>query len=152
MMDKAETNGIPVTFKAGYQISPLFSLNAFGGHSSATSSPTIVNDGLALTTTTKQTFVGLRGELKKGLGERFEVYGGAALGYVHQNIEEKTSTGDVFVRNPDAPSPNNPNASAGRMLYAGFVGTNFYLLKNLGIYSEIGAGVTLLNFGLTARF
>ena len=152
VMDDAEVTSLPTTFKVGYQITPMFCLNAFGGHSASTSEPRVVNDGLALKTTTKQTFLGLRGELKHGFGERFEVYGGAALGYVLKNSSEFTTNGTKYTRNPEAPSPFDPNAPKGQALYAGFVGTNFFVLKNVGLYAEVGYGVTLFSGGITARF
>ena len=151
-MDNAELNSIPMTFKVGYRLSPMFSLNAFGGYSSTTSQPAIVNDGLFFRTQMEQTFMGLRGELKKEMGDRFEVYGGATLGYVRQKRTEINGTGAVLIQNPEGPTKHNPNAPNGKMLYSGFVGSNFFLLKNVGLFAEIGYGVTLFNGGITARF
>jgi len=151
-MDGATVNTLPMMFKLGYQVTPMFSLNAIGGHYSTSSKPTIANDGIELTSTTQQTFVGLRGELKKGLGERFEVYGGASMGYVSKKITEKTANGAVFLRNPEAPTKTDPNAPKGEMLYAGFVGTNFFVTKHIGLFAEVGYGVSLLNAGITAKF
>lgn len=152
MMDNATVNTMPVTFKLGYSISPMFSLNAFGGYSATTSEPKVINDGLAVRSNTQQSFLALRGELKKGLGERFEVYGGAALGYLHQNITEKTTTGRDYFRVTGEPTQNDPNARNGRMFYTGFVGTTFFPIKHVGLYAELGYGVSLLNGGVTFRF
>jgi hypothetical protein len=151
-MDGATVNSMPVMIKLGYQITPLFSINAVGGHVSTNSKPTIANDGIELNTTTEQTFAGLRGELKKGLGERFEVYGGATVGYINKKVTEKTATGALFTKNPAAPTKTNPNQPNGSMLYAGFVGANFYPTKHVGLFGEIGYGVSLLNAGITLKF
>ncbi len=150
-MDNATTNKLPMSFKVGYQVSPMFSLNAFGAYSSITSQPIPINDGMAIRTTTNQTFLGLRGELKKGLGERFEVYGGGTLGYVFQDIGEMTAAGSKFSRVSGEPTPNDPNASKGQMLYAGFVGSTFFVQRHIGVFAELGYGVSLLNVGVTVR-
>lgn len=152
LMDNASSNTIPLTFKLGYQVSPLFSLNAIGGYSSTTSEPKFVNDGLAVKTTNKQSFIGLRGELKKGLGERFEVYGGGTLGFMRKDISENTTAGRSYLRITGEPTPNNPNAAKGSMFYAGFVGTTFFPIKHIGLFAEVGYGVSLLNGGVTIRF
>lgn len=152
LMDKASVNTVPMTFKVGYQFSPVFSLGAFGGYSSTTSEPRLVNDGLAVKTTTTQSFIGLRGELKKGLGERFEVYGGGALGIVQKDINEKTSTGRTYLRVDGEPTPTNPNAGKNTAFYAGFVGTTFFPIKHVGLFAELGYGVSLLSGGVTVRF
>ena len=151
LMDNAKVNTMPMSFKVGYQVSPMFSLNAFGAYSSTTSQPFLVNDGLAIATTNKQTFLGLRGELKKGLGERFEVYGGGTLGYTFKNITESTSAGSKFIRVSGEPTPNDPNTSKGKMLYGGLVGSTFFVQKNVGLFAELGYGVSLLNAGVTVR-
>ncbi|MBK8567975.1 MAG: outer membrane beta-barrel protein [Saprospiraceae bacterium] len=151
-MDGATINSMPVMLKVGYQISPLFSINAVGGHVSTSSKPTIANDGIEVNKTTEQTFLGLRGELKKGLGERFEVYGGAAVGYINKKVTEKTATGALFIKNPEAPTKTNHNAPQGEMMYSGFVGTNFYPTKHVGLFAEIGYGVSLFNAGVTLKF
>ncbi|MBK9016908.1 MAG: outer membrane beta-barrel protein [Saprospiraceae bacterium] len=152
LMDNATVNTLPMTLKLGYQVTPMFSLNAFGGYSSTTAEPTVINDGLAIQSTNKQTFLGLRGELKKGLGERFEVYGGGGLGYVFQDITEKTTTGRDYLQVKGEPTTNDPNAPNGRLMYAGFVGSTFFVQKHIGIYAELGYGVSLLNGGVTVRF
>ncbi|GEM_PF-4500782 len=152
LMDNATVNTLPMTLKLGYQITPMFSLNAIGGYSSTTSEAKVINDGLAILTTNEQKFLALRGELKKGLGERFEVYGGASLGYLHQNLTENTTSGRKYTRVDGAPTPHDPNAPQGRLMYAGFVGATFFVVKHVGLYAELGHGVSLLNGGVTLRF
>lgn len=151
-MDDASVNTLPMNVKVSYQLTPMFSLGAFGGFSSTTSKPTIINDGLAIQTTSKKTFLGLRGELKKGLGEMFEVYGGAAVGYMSNDLAENTTTGRAYLRDPNAPTTVDPNQGKGSLLYTGFVGTNFYPTKHIGLFAELGYGVSLLNGGVTFRF
>ncbi|MCC6727203.1 MAG: outer membrane beta-barrel protein [Saprospiraceae bacterium] len=151
-MDKAEVKTLPLTLKMGYQFSPLFSLNLVGGYTSTTSAPVLINDGLLVRTNMAQTFVGLRGELKKQMGDRMEVYGGATLGYVNQKRTETNAAGAVISREENTPTQHNPNAPNGRILYSGFVGTNFFVTKHFGAFAEVGYGVSLLNAGITARF
>lgn len=150
--DKAETNTPPVQMQLGYSFGKKFSLNAFAGYSSATTTSRIFSDGLATHLTNKSLLTGLRGELRHEVSNRVEMYGGGLFGYNRSFIKEyNTATGEEFQRELNAPTPYNPNAPKGQFLYAGFVGANYFVTKNVGVYGEIGYGISLANFGLTFR-
>jgi hypothetical protein len=150
--DQANINTPPVSLKIGYQMTPAFSLNAFGGYSSATSPSYLVNDGQLANVTNKHLLFGLRGELRRELSKRFDVYGGAMLGYSVNNIEETDPlTGQRISRVSGGPTPFNPNAPKGQLMYSAFVGGTFYMLDQVGVFAEVGYGVSLLNAGLAFR-
>ncbi|MBI5914194.1 MAG: outer membrane beta-barrel protein [Bacteroidetes bacterium] len=152
LMDNANVNTPPLTFKVGYQVTPMFSLNGFAGYSSTTSESVLISDGALAQTANRQTFLGLRGELKKEIGERFEVYGGAVMGYTFQNIDKVSPyNGQIIVSTPGQPTAYDPNAAKGQMLYTGFVGTTFFVQKHVGIFAELGYGVSLFNAGISVR-
>lgn len=150
--DKATVNTPPVSLKIGYQVTPAFSVNAFGGYSSATSQSYLISDGQLANVTNKHVLLGLRGELRKELSKRFDVYGGGMLGVSIANIKETDAlTGQDVGREPQGPTPYDPNAPKGKLIYAGFVGGTFYLTNYVGVFAEAGYGVALLNAGFTFR-
>ena len=151
--DDATVNTPPINARLTYQMTPAFSLSGFVGYASSTSnSPFIISDGQQALVSNKQTLFGLRGELKKSITEKFEVYGGAMLGYNHSNIREfDKATGASIIRDPEAPTPFDPDRPNGELLYSGFVGTTYYVHKGIGLFAEVGYGVSLLNAGITIK-
>ena len=153
LADNASVNTLPVNARITYQVNPSFNLSGFFGYSSSTSSSAfIISDGQQSLVSNKMTMYGLRGELKKNLSKKFEVYGGALLGFNQSDIREFDQfTGETINRDPEGPSPFNPNRSNTEWMYAGFVGSTFYLHKNIGLFAEVGYGISLLNTGVTVR-
>ena len=152
--DQASVNMRPVNVRLSFQATPAFSIGAYAGYSSyTTTSPMLHSDGLPLKLTNQQTLIGLRAECKKAVGLRWAVYGGALLGYNHTNLREfDPATNKTVVRPQDSPTMFNPNAPEGKLFYSAFVGTTFNVYKSFGLFTEIGYGVSLLNAGVTFRF
>lgn len=151
--DDANVNTPPLTFRAGYQVTPSFNLSAFAGFSNSTSStPYLVTDGQLAQMNNKQLLTGLRAEIRKDFDGKFDVYGGGIIGLNRtETTEYDYNTGDVIVRNPDAPTPFDPNAPKSQFLYSGFIGGTYYFAKNVGLFAEVGYGVSLLSTGITVR-
>lgn len=150
--DKSTMNTPPIGLKAGYQFSQLFSLNAFAGFSSTTSQAQVINDGLVTQATNKHLLLGLRGEMRKELSNRFDIYGGGLLGYSMTDVQEiNPVTGNAVSRPVGEPTPYDPNAPKGKFMYSGFIGSTFYLKNQIGLFAEVGYGVSLLQTGITVR-
>ncbi len=150
--DEANINTPPVSLKIGYQVTPAFSVNAFGGYSSATSQSYLISDGQLANVTNKHLLIGLRGELRRELSQRFDVYGGGMFGYSVSNLEETDPlTGQDIDRQNGGPTPYNPNAPKGKLMYSAFVGGTFYMVNHVGVFAEVGYGVSLVNAGLAFR-
>lgn len=151
--DGANVTTPPLTFKASYQVTPSFSLGAFAGYSNSTSaSPYLISDGQLAQMNNKQFLTGLRAEVRKNFDGKFDMYGGGMFGLNHTETKEVDSqTGATIDRDPYAPTPFNPNAPKSQLLYSGFVGGTYYLTKGIGLFAEVGYGVSLLNTGITIR-
>ncbi len=146
----AEANVPPVSIQLGYQLSKKFSLSAFAGYSSITSSPRVFSDGLVTYIENKSMMAGLRTEFKHELSERLDIFGGSLLGFNYAQVEEfNSATNQSFSRSADAPTPYDPNPAKGQFLYSAFVGADYFLTKNIGVYGEIGYGISLASIGLT---
>lgn len=153
LADNATVNTPPLNARLTYQFTPSFQLSGFVGYSSSTTAtPLLVSDGQLSLTNNKQTLFGLRGEMRKEINEKFDFYGGALLGYNHTNKREfDMNSGDTIIRDSEGPTSFNPNAKKGQFLYSAFVGSTFYFTKNVGLFAEIGYGVSILNTGFTVR-
>lgn len=151
--DNATVNTPPINARITYQMTPAFSLSGYVGYSSSTSSsPYIISDGKQSLVSNKQTLMGLRGELKKNISKKFDVYGGALFGYNKNDIREfDKASGETVIRDNNTPTPYNPDRKNGEFLYSGFVGTTFHLQKGIGLFAEVGYGVSLLNTGITIK-
>ena len=151
--DGAEVNTPPMTFRAGWQVSPSFNLSAFAGYSNSTSAnPYLVNDGQLAQMNNKQKLFGIRAEVRKDFEGKFDIYGGGMLGINRSQIREFDSqNGTVIVREPGAPTPFDPNAPKSQVLYSGFVGGTYYVAKGLGLFAEAGFGISLFTTGITVR-
>ena len=153
LADNATVNTPPVFIRMTYQVTPSFNLGGYLGHSSSTStSPFLISDGQQSLISNKMAMIGLRGEVKKRISNKFDIYGGALIGVNQSNKKEFDKfTGETIKRDQEEPTPYNPNASNIKFMYSGFVGTTFYLHKNFGCFAEVGYGITLFNTGITVR-
>ena len=149
----ASTKVLPVSVAVGYNVSKTFNLGLFAGYTEAVSAERILSDGLASSMENKTTAYGFRGEFRREWTDRFEVYGGMLLGYQSFDITEfNTRTGEVVVRDPEAPTPYNPNAPTGQFMYAGYVGARYFVSQHVGMFTELGCGLSLLQAGATIKF
>lgn len=151
--DDATVNTPPLSVRIAYQATPMVQLSGYAGYaSSTTNSPLIISDGQSSLVSSKLMMLGLRGELRKEVSEKFDVYGGGMLGYQHHAREEfDKHTNEPIVRETAGPTPYNPNQPKGQILYSGFVGTTYYFTKGVGVFAEAGYGISLLNTGFTVR-
>ena len=81
--------------------------------------------------------VGGRATYHKEFVEDIDTYGGIILGYNAATAEWN--------------GPGNATASAGGIVYQGFVGARYHFTESLGAYGELGFGIAVLQLGLTFR-
>ena len=80
------------------------------------------------------------------------MYGGALLGISSFNrAEMDLRTGEKVVRQIDEATPYNPKAPKAQIMYSGFIGAKYWINPKIGIYSELGLGVSILNAGFSFR-
>ncbi|HFA50077.1 MAG TPA: hypothetical protein ENJ95_13795 [Bacteroidetes bacterium] len=153
LADATSVNMPPVNFRATYQLRPNFGLSAYAAYSSSNATlPTNITDGQNSLVNNKQLLLGLRAEMRKELSKRFDFYGGGMLAFVRTDLQEfNPQTNQTIVRAQNAPTPFDPNAPKGKVIYAGFVGSAFHITRRVGLFAELGFGVSLLNAGITVQ-
>ncbi len=146
---KTVTTNIPaLSFQVGYRVSEGFSLSAYAGFTEATSKTRVFSDGLESQVNNKTSMFGLKGQFHKDFTDKIELYGGLLIGVSRFNTTEtNVKTGEVVVRSPGQPTPYNPNAPKGQFLYSGFVGGKYSINPTIGLFAELGYGISLANLG-----
>lgn len=148
----AKTDIPALSFQAGYRISQNFSMHGFLGYSASSSTPKAFSDGIVSKVSNKTTTVGLKAQLHKDFTDKLEMYGGVLLGYAIFNTSETDlTTGEKIVREENTPSPYNPNAPNGEILYSGYVGSKFWFNPKISVFGELGFGISILNAGFSFR-
>ena len=127
----------PPVLSAEYGIIDQFSIGAF---ISQTNSEIRLSDG-SLVETDKITFIGTRGLYHLDVHPKIDAYGGITLAY---GIIKATQPG-VF-GDPDQTATN------GNVYYQLTAGARYSFAKPLGVFFELGYGITVLNLGLNLKF
>lgn len=150
--DKGDVIVPPISLNYTYQVSGKFSLGAFASYSSTTSPLIKYNDGSTNVFETKLLMVGIRPAVHFLNMENWDIYGGFSFGYnipmidVNSNTPEGPKTGDDV-----GPTPTFYREAENNFSYSGFIGATYFVKKNLGIYGEIGYGISLLNIGVAYK-
>jgi len=146
------TNVLPISTTIGYRVTDNFAVSAYAGYTQASTTPTLVNDGLLASHNNNFVMAGVRAELHAARFERIDIYGGAMLSYAKPFVKAtNATTNEVVDLGPSTTNPYKNPAPKSTFLPSGFVGASYFITENLGAYVEIGYGVSILNTGLTIR-
>ena len=152
LLDKGEAIVPPVNMTLGYRVSKTVSLNAYLGYSS-TRSNIVSNSGEIMSLNQNDLLMlGLRTEAHSGRFDDFEIYGGFMLGYAKSFIQRTVvNTNPAYDDEPIHTRPYKYPPATGKMLFSGFVGGSYYVMKNIGVYAEVGYGVSIFNVGVNFK-
>lgn len=151
--DNATIKTPPLSLRVGYSISDHFNLNAYVGYSSTTSAmiPDASSNGYRQYNN-DFLMLGLRGEFHAMKTDKLDIYGGFMLGYNKSFVNDTFFPGEG---DSETDAPINNSAPLGqedaKILYSGFVGATYFVGKKVGIFGELGYGVSLMNFGVTFK-
>lgn len=152
--DGGSINVPPVSLTLGYKLAEKFSLSAFASYSSTTSSLIKYNDGSSNTFHNQMLVVGIRPAVHFVNLDKWDVYGGFSLAYNVPivGVDNTPSDEPLFGDNkPDTPVPSFYREAQNNFTYSGFVGATYFVKSNLGIFGEVGYGISLLNLGVTYK-
>lgn len=149
-----EVNMIPVNIKVGYNVTDNYNVNLYTGFSSATSAAVKDHNGNMRDYENNFLMIGLRNELHAVKSEKFDIYGGFMVGYNKSFIKETIYEVNTPEEDIDAPSkvqPTKHRPEGSKVLLSGFVGGTYFVTPKLGVYGEIGYGVSLVSLGATFK-
>ncbi|MCB0568769.1 MAG: outer membrane beta-barrel protein [Phaeodactylibacter sp.] len=145
--DNPNTIVPPVSARIGVRLASNFSLGGYAAYSSSQSNQIALPDGNFKDVDNEFLILGLRAAAHANRMENWDIYGGAMLGYnipkVQQTVTDSKSVGD------DAPTFSSP--AQNKFTYSAFVGGSYYPIKNLGVFAEVGYGISIFNMGVSLK-
>jgi len=127
--------GLPLSVSIDYGINDKISLGGYLGYAGS-------SDNVPFLGKISYTYliVGARGAYHFELTEKLDTYAGLLLGYNIASVSlENSITG--------APEPD----AAGGFTYNLFAGGRYHFTDKIGVFGEIGYGISVLNLGLTVK-
>ena len=133
----------PLSLTVSYRIKEHLRLGTYFGFSSTRMSTPIDEKGTTMNVQNDFYLVGLRmsGHVQR---DRMNFYGGAMIGYNFSNVST-----DI----PEIERVNNIVLVDGKDLftYSGFIGVKYLATEKMGIFGEIGYGVSLITLGVSYK-
>lgn len=135
----------PLSLSANYRVSKNASVGAFAAFASTSFRSDLPKHAVIPRSSDSQQFmVGARGSVHYDLNKT-TFYGGLMLGY----NQERMVT-DIPESMEDE-IPVFPVVTKGKAIYTAFIGTQHMLTKSLGLYGEVGYGISIFNLGLSFK-
>ena len=128
-----------------YRVAENFSLGLFSGYSVTQTDKQLLNDGKTAQWQNKFSVVGLRMAAHSNPYENWSFYGGLNVGYSTSRINALEGEMEKIAAHMGI------KESSSRILMSGFVGTRLTIGKKMGIFGELGYGVSLLKTGVSIR-
>lgn len=146
--DKAQSLVPPISARLDIRLGNKFTLGAYAAYSAYERLQISLPDGSIQDLSSKTTILGLRAAAHHSPLDNWDVYGGAMLGYNMPEVE-KTITEEKIL-NEDGPSFSRPAENT--FTYSAFLGAAYYPTKKLGLFAEVGYGISIFTTGMSFRF
>jgi len=148
--DRGTTIVPPASVRIDYRLSKKFSLGAYAAFSSTESNVITQPNGSVERFETDYTIVGLRAAVHGNPRDNWDVYGGFMLGYNMPSVNHIIITPASDVKGAEN-QPSFTRPAKNQVTYSGFIGAAYYFKKNLGVFAELGYGISLLNAGVQIK-
>ena len=138
----------PISLTIGYRLKKTISVGTYLGYSRTNyvAPPHEGRGNPALPQLTNNYFqVGVRGQ-GHYTQDRLDFYGGAMVGYNFSINESDNLSPDERLENVKVDDFNDI------VIFSGHIGMKYLITEHLGIYGEVGYGVSIFNVGVTSRF
>ena len=139
----------PVSLTIGYRLKKTISVGTYLGYSRTNyvaPASDHIDDPVSSAELTNNYFqIGVRGQGHYSQ-DRMDFYGGAMVGYNFSINESANLSTDSRLENVKVEDYDDI------VIFSGHVGVKYLLTEHLGIYGEVGYGVSIFNVGLTTRF
>ena len=146
LKDKGKQVVQPLALSASYRLAPNISAGLILGFSSTESSQTIHWEPQPARLRNNFSTAGLRFAAHTTRFENWDVYGGLTLAYMHSQIDILQGDAEKWKQRYGI------REHSGRMITTAFLGSRFKVGDHLGVFAELGFGVSLLQAGFSYRF
>lgn len=135
----------PISLNVNYRIAKKASIGAFAAYGATSFNSDLPEHAvIPRSSESKQYMFGVRGAAHYDVNKT-DFYGGLMLGYSY----EETITN---ISQPDNDEiPTDPVLKNGKVLYTAFLGVNQRLTNKLGVFGEVGYGVSIFKFGVNFK-
>ena len=144
--DNGKTKLLPLTLNAHYKITPNFSLGAFAGHSVTETNREFIQDGELTQWKNRFTAVGIRAAAHTDKLYKWDIYGGMVLSYNYSNIEVIEGNMDILADHMGI------KEKSGKFSASAFLGARYELTEHVGLFGELGFGISILTLGAGYQF
>ncbi len=127
--------GLPLSLSLDYGLNDQISLGGYLGYAGSSDEVPFLGK-----ISYNYIIVGARGAYHFELTEKLDTYAGVLLGY---NIASVKIENEI----PGAPEPD----AAGGFAYSLFAGARYHFSEKIGVFGEVGYGISILNLGLTVK-
>ncbi len=142
-LDASETLVPPMQGSISYRFMDILSVGAFAGYSEYKSTPQNHSDGSINQYHTSSILGGMKVAAHATKIHNWDIYGGFQLGY-----SKPTVTNNIIVASERRiPEPKVSE----EFVYSGFIGATGYITDRIGIYGEMGYGISLFNAGVSIK-
>lgn len=145
LKDRTQSLMPPVLLGVTYRLKPNISLGLQVGTSVSEAARTIPGNTTPSMHRNYYKTIGLRAAAHTTTLDRWEVYGGMMAGYGASRVEVRT------IGNEKSPEPVE-EYHKGKVYISAFVGGRYAVTRNLGVFSELGLGISLLSAGVSWKF
>lgn len=137
----------PLSMRFSYRVKKTISIGTYVGYSRTNYvAPQDLTDNPKIPEMTNNHFqVGVRGQ-GHFVQDRFDFYGGAMLGY-NFSINSFDNLGA-----DDRLEGIVAEKFSDKVIFSGFIGGKYLLTEHVGLFGEVGYGVSIFNLGVTTRF
>lgn len=144
--DKGKVMLLPLTLNASYKLTSKFSLGLYMGHSVTETNREFLNDGVFTQWKNHFSTVGIRAAAHTDKLYNWDIYGGMSLSYNYSKIEMMEGNMDEMAKHMGI------KPKSGKIAASGFLGTRYAFTEMIGLYGELGFGISILTFGCSLRF
>lgn len=145
LKDNGRTAGLPLSGNLNYRLQQNFSLGAFAGYSFTYGARVFVGSKTAAPWKNRTAVAGLRFAAHSNPLGGWEFYGGMAAGMHFSRFDIMEAKAREKARQ------HGFQARRSKFYATGFIGARYCLRKNLGLFTEVGMGDSLLKMGVSCR-
>ncbi|MCB0588426.1 MAG: hypothetical protein KDD06_24245 [Phaeodactylibacter sp.] len=143
--DAGKVKTPPLSLSADFKLARNFSLGAFAGHSVTETDLRVLRGGGAAKWRNSFSLVGLRMAARSRQMGPWNIYGGMSMAYAYSHID--MMEGQI----EKVKEEKGIKESSGRLAFSGFIGGRHSFTPHLGMFGELGFGISLVSFGLSLR-
>ena len=144
--DNATTVVPPVSARLNIRLASNFSLGAYAAFSSSEAHQVGLPGGAIRDVSNEFYLFGLRGAVHANRMDNWDIYGGAMLGYNVPKVDD-----NITKEKSDVDGPTYSRPAGNEFTYSAFVGASYYPIKNIGLFAEVGYGISILNMGVSVK-